>query len=706
MKSHNKKIVIFLKSFFALAIFFIPIYLFISNAYEVNFANHLEYELKLQKSLYLNDKADNLSISDSKHFTFSGDFKNIFEDKKLIFLKQYFEKSQIEDILLELSLHGDFSKALIVDESWFILTFLYSKENKLYHVTITKSTKIDELERLENMLMYMLYISSLILFILFNIILSSQQKLKFQKKEILSSLDKANMYFDNAMIGFLIVDKDRKILNVNPLFCKMFGYTKDELISQGVVLLHKSQESYESWGKLVFSKAKVDSVVNIRYEMKRKNGELIWIEVSGAPFNKSKINDDGVVWTAINITDQVQNERTIENLNKNLSESLNYLRVFLDTAPVPIYVIDKNGAFIECNSAFTKVVKHRKEDIINQKMLDVIPEFLAMIHNKKDEELLYRNDIHYKEILSVDTHVTNIYEFHKTAIKENDIYNGYICVMIDVTKHEEQEDELQRKVKIEVKKNKTLALIHEQERVNDAKFKAIGQLSAGITHEINTPLTYVKGNLEMIQMDIKNIPNDCQQKEQLLEDVNDMKDGLNRIAGIVESMREMSQQGNIETIETNIYSTIITSLIMANNRSKQISKIYLNGELFTTDMRKNKIGLLVNIQAQRMEQVWIILLNNALDELQKKENFEDRKIEIKCYETTSHIVVEFVDNAGGIDSAIIENIFEPFVSSKPEGGMGVGLSVAKRIVEDQDAMIKAFNNTDGATFEVIFDKIK
>jgi len=701
-------ILIILKSIILSALFFVPVYMFISKSFATNFASHIEYELKLQTAIHLNSTENTHILDNSKNLTLENNIEFSFNSKNLNFLRKYFTKDKFDDIIFESSLTGDFSKPIYIDNHWYITTFIYSNSQKNYHVSMAKSLKLDEMQENRNILFFILYIASFVLFTLFFMILKSQEKLWQQKRKISTALNESKFYFDKAMTGFIIVDKDRKILNVNPLLCKMFGYEKDELIGQSISIFHISQDSYERWSKKIYKKAQINSVVNIRYKMKRKDGMRFWIEISGTPFSQKKgIKDGSVVWTAYDVSDKVNNENTIKELNKTLSQNLNYLRTFLDTAPIPIFVKDKDSRYIECNNAFSKVIRKPKKDIINNKVDDLLPGFLALIHKRKDEELLYKNNIHYKEILSIDSTDsanTNIYEFHKTAIKEDGDYSGYVCVIVDVTRREEQEGELHRMVNIELEKNEALARSHEKERLKDAKFTAIGQLAAGITHEINTPLTYVKGNLEMLLMDLADLPDTYNQKQQILDDTKDMKDGLNRIATIVESMREMSQQKKVKVERTNIYATLITSLIMAHNRSKQICNLYINDELFVINAQKNQYEHFVNVQIQRIEQVWIVLLNNALDELQYIKTFEEREIRIKCFESDQNIIVEFSDNAGGINEDILENIFEPFVSSKLAGGMGVGLSVAKRIIDDQGAVVRAYNQNEGAIFEIVFDK--
>jgi PAS domain S-box-containing protein len=707
MKLQYNHFIITVKSFLAVVVFAIPMYMFIKNSYDLNIESYIVNELKLQKALHLNNKYDDMLIASSKHFRVNLQGNKFLEDTQFSYFKKYFSKEQIKDIHLELSLKDTFSKAIKVKKNWYIVTFLYTKKKaQEYHVSITEAIDIDRSEQLLHRLQTMIIISSFVLFILSYILLLSRENLDKSKKEIEYSLDEANMYFNNAMIAFLIVDKNRNIISVNPLLCKIFGYTQEELLFQSAEILHVSPESYQAWGRLVFEKAQLNSVINEKYQVKRKNGELFWMEASGAPFDNTKKVSNGVVWTIMDVTEQMKNKETIDRLNQSIHENLSYLRLFLDTAPIPIYVNNKDGVIIECNNAFAKVIMKQKKEIVNHKLENFLPDSLLQIHLRKDKELLYNESVYYKEIFGTNFHESKIYEYHKTAIHKNDKYDGYICVMVDVTEHEEQETKLQKLIFEAVEKNRELTKAHEEERLNDIKFTAIGQLSAGITHEINTPLTYLKGNLEMLTMDLQGIPDSCKSKEQLIEDTIDMQNGINRIASIVEAMREMSQNKRVVLESTDIYATLITSLVISYNRSKQVSKIYLNDKLFTLDMQKEHGICFAMIQAQRVEQVWIIIINNALDQLQKIENYDEREIRINCFTKNKKVHIEFKDNAGGINVDMMETIFEPFVSDKPEGGMGVGLSIAKRIISEQNATICAYNDSDNAIFEVVFEEVE
>jgi C4-dicarboxylate-specific signal transduction histidine kinase len=275
--------------------------------------------------------------------------------------------------------------------------------------------------------------------------------------------------------------------------------------------------------------------------------------------------------------------------------------------------------------------------------------------------------------------------------------------VVDITQNEKQKSLLAKRVKEEVEKNIKNLKLHQEERIKSAQFSTIGKMAAGITHEINTPLTYVKGNVELLAMDIKEIE-DKKLRQSAEQNLKVILEGLNRIGNIIESMREVSQANKESKENVNLFETIVNALIVSSNRSKHISKIYLNGALFNLDFPKNKELFTCKAQRQRIEQVWIILISNALDELVKIEPFEKRFLDIKIWEEKDGIFVRFSDNAGGIDPKILPKIFEPFVSAKKSSGIGIGLNIARNIIQEHKGKIRAFNSDVGAAFEIFLPK--
>lgn len=393
----------------------------------------------------------------------------------------------------------------------------------------------------------------------------------------------------------------------------------------------------------------------------------------------------------------------VKTQTAKLKQNLEFMNRLLHITPIPIFVKNEKLEYIKCNQAFCDFLGVSKKEIIGKTAYDLSPEDLAKIYEEQDLKLKIEDVQFYEsEVKNPKTSQIRKVQFYKTALKTNGEFSGVLGVIVDITDKYELMKELKNKIFDKTLQNKHQEEQFEQERIKNLKFTAIGQLAAGITHEINTPITYIKGNLEMIGYDVDDL-SDCDEKTRIKEDLQKVNDGIKRVELIVESMREISQKSKESQEIVNVYDTLITALNLAHNRSMQISKIYINGHLYHLGMNAHHEYLLSFVQKQRLEQVWIIILNNALDQLIQIDKFENRMIDIAISKDIKNnkIIVSISDNAGGISQEIMENIFDPFTSSKDSGGMGVGLNVAKRIIEEQQGSIEAFNIGSNAVFKVM-----
>jgi PAS domain S-box-containing protein len=521
------------------------------------------------------------------------------------------------------------------------------------------------------------------------------QKLDLNIKENSLELNENEKIIDKNIM-FLRLSKDNFILDISYAFSYFLGYSKSELIGHNYnILLHKDtkiKEQKKIWKKIKYKESFIGEIKG-----RRKDGEIFWINlfVEGIFGNKQLIGYN------IICTD-ITNKKKIEELYEDLNKQVEQYNAIFENVNSGISLIDANGKFVKTNSTFRKLLGYENKELLKMNCIDIL--------NNNSKKFLENFLIEVKEIGNI-SNIEKIFirkdgeeihlELSLSLLSSNKNHLVFVVNSLeDKIKLIELNQNLEEKINQEVEKSIQKDKIHQQEQIKNAKLTSIGSLAAGIAHEINTPLTYIKGNLELMQYDILDLPQD-EIQERMKYDSEKIKEGINRIANIVESMREMSQSTKEIKEKTNIYATLITSLTMAHNRAKQVSKIYLNKKLFDIDsINKNEFLFHSKIQKQRIEQVWIIVINNALDELSKIQNYDNRALNIFLFEELDEVIIKFKDNAGGINKEIINEIFEPFVSSKEHSGMGVGLNIAKRIVDEQDGSIKAFNEDDGAVFEI------
>ncbi|MEM9244205.1 MAG: ATP-binding protein, partial [Cyanobacteria bacterium P01_F01_bin.153] len=238
--------------------------------------------------------------------------------------------------------------------------------------------------------------------------------------------------------------------------------------------------------------------------------------------------------------------------------------------------------------------------------------------------------------------------------------------------------------------------------IQTEKMSGLGQLVAGIAHEINNPMNYIHGNLrymeeylesliEIVEAYKKAHPDsevidelmDEDEFEFLLEDspniIKSMKMGTDRIKGIVYSLRNFSRLDEAEFKTADIHEGIDSTLLILQHRLKAGPS---RGEIKVT---KNYEDLpLVDCFPGQLNQVFMNILANAIDALDEAyEGAEGAAIDIssKTAPDQNRVKVIIEDNGPGIPESVRQRIFDPFFTTKPVGkGTGLGMSISYQIV--------------------------
>jgi len=520
-----------------------------------------------------------------------------------------------------------------------------------------------------------------------------------EKKELEHLAKKAKLYFNNSDLAYVILDAHQRVVDLNETFSHLFGYSNEEIIGLHISKLFTTSKRYEKWWKEHLSDGAFERVSNLEYRLRKKNRHSFWAELFGKKFE----DDEGIftIWSVRDISLRVKSRNTIAKLNLKYQKQLRDIEAILDIIPVPVFIKDRHFRYIGCSRAFCEYFGLNKEDVLGKMVFDLYPLEIANRLSIKDQEM-HENAVQVYKVNTISplTKQELTLEIQKKRMMRNGVFDGFVGVFIDMTEAEKQEHYLQSRIREELDKNLKIQEIYQEEMIRNAKFSAIGQMAAGITHEINTPLTYVKGNFEMLVEDIVSTLPDSPRKNLMLKDSKSIQDGIERIESIIETMREASQKSREQKEYVNLYELLISSLVLSYNRSKQIVAITINDKTFDLSLSKHEYSFMGCVQKQRIEQVWVIILNNALDELIKLESFEKRSLIVKMFIENDTIVVQFKDNAGGIDEKILPRIFEPFESTKESSGIGIGLNIAQQIVTQNSGKINAYNENSGAVFEV------
>lgn len=281
------------------------------------------------------------------------------------------------------------------------------------------------------------------------------------------------------------------------------------------------------------------------------------------------------------------------------------------------------------------------------------------------------------------------------------LFNSFIDAREDITTQKKLEHQLNQQNQELQETLQTLKAAQTQ-IIQQEKMAGIGQLAAGVAHEINNPLGFVKSNFSVLNKYFDRLENlfeavevirqgkdDCKEskdwlnkvwnensidatRSDLKEIISDTQEGINRIAQIVNALKTFSRTSLIE--EWGLYDInegVRTTLLIANNEIKYNSNVKFS----PTQVPQ------INANGGQINQVLLNVIVNAAQAIKQKQPSEKGLITIDTYVENDYVCCEIADNGCGMRDDVIKRIFEPFYTTKAVGqGTGLGLSLAYDII--------------------------
>ena len=271
-------------------------------------------------------------------------------------------------------------------------------------------------------------------------------------------------------------------------------------------------------------------------------------------------------------------------------------------------------------------------------------------------------------------------------------------------------------------RNLTEQRLKEANRIHSMKLESIGELSAGIAHEINTPIQFIGSNLSFLRESFQDLQNliavygqlkeavvGLPQFEKFVHEIEELEDqadleylqeetpkafdqtmgGVERVTKLVLGLKGFAHAGAGETKHpANINEIISNSLIVCHNAYKYVAEMETDfGELPPVQVHPGDIG-----------QVIINLVVNAAHAIAdvKKDSGEMGKIRISTSCVDKVITISIADSGGGIPEGVRQRVFDPLFTTKEVGrGSGQGLAISRTIVHDKHQGELSFESTVG-----------
>jgi len=232
----------------------------------------------------------------------------------------------------------------------------------------------------------------------------------------------------------------------------------------------------------------------------------------------------------------------------------------------------------------------------------------------------------------------------------------------------------------------------QQRLVQSEKMASIGTLTAGIAHEINNPLNFISGGLNIVRelqegINWEGRDEDQQRCETATKMAND---GLERSVGIVKALMTFSHRGGSKKVDTDLNETIDNTLMFLSSKISDDIQI----------IKKYKLERLVPVFPEKMHQVIMNIIDNAIFAV-NMETSRPKIITISTGTEGEKLILSFSNTGPSILEEHLDQLFDPFFTTKDPGqGTGLGLSICYTLVSEHGGEIRAENTREGVNFTV------
>ncbi len=368
---------------------------------------------------------------------------------------------------------------------------------------------------------------------------------------------------------------------------------------------------------------------------------------------------------------------SIRLYRRRLSESENTYRSLFNSGPDPIFVVDcTTQKVLDANPRAEEVYGFTRAELVGMDFTTLGPvqtsECMLLFEEGGDETGCVRTPrvVHHRKNgvpMFVNVNACPISYRGRPAI---------IVAATDVTEIVEKDAQL----------------------IQASKMKSLGEMSAGVAHELNQPLNAIRMGSDFLAMSLEQ--GLYIQPQHFQQVVTEISAQVDRASGIINTLRSFGRKADLFDEDVNLNDTVqaVTSLI---SRQFLLHQVDIRVDL------EDKLPVIV-AQDNRLQQVLFNLVTNARDAIIESRKGRDDssrgRIDIRTYVDREGVCLSVTDNGAGIPKHVIDKVFEPFFTTKVAGeGMGLGLAISYGIVRDYKGDIQIRSREGkGTTFTLRF----
>ena len=518
---------------------------------------------------------------------------------------------------------------------------------------------------------------------------------KRAERALRESEDSLRALFEDAPVPYHEIDNNGNIARVNRTMCDMLGLEASAMIGRpcwDFVIPEERDESRASIGRLLLGTGIAAPIE--RTFLSRDGAELVF-QIHGRIITDAAGNVAGIRSAMIDATET-------KRLNARLAKERQLLGALMDQSPDHIYFKDTEGHFTLVNAAMARLLGcSDPSQVIGKTDFD----FFAPEH--AEPAFLDEQDLVQGRVAVVSKEEKETWPdgretwVHSTKLALSDPsgrIDGTFGISRNITERKRVEESLR-----ESERQLRLA----------QKLESIGQLAAGIAHEINTPVQYIGDNAQFLSGAFQDLFRVIELQTNAAADpaadvdvaylrseipnaIAQMQEGVDRVATIVRAMKRFSHPGPAEKIPTDIHQLIESTILVSRNEWKYVADLTTE---FDAEMPP------VPCIAGEFNQVLLNLIMNATHAIADvvKESGGKGAIRISTRRNGDFAEIRVSDTGGGIPVGIRSKVFDPFFTTKAVGkGTGQGLAIAHSvIVQKHRGTIRFESETGkGATFVI------